>query len=243
MINEKYAKAYCCEDLSLIENYELAINDTTQTWECHHRGDILPCGRFSIDDLKKFGLYFNRPAAELIFLTPTAHRQLHKKGVPMSEANKKALIEAHKGVPLSESHKKAISDALKGVPNGPMSEDRKKAISDALKGVPLSEATKKAIGDANSKKVLQFTKSGEFIREWQSMNEASKQLKINHGNICSCCQGKYKSAGGYIWKYAEDLSDILEAVFEHYRDATTPDGVVFQTAKTNNAGVRAVCKI
>ena len=190
MINEGYATNYCCEDLSLIENYELAVNDSTHTWDCHHRGEILPCGRFSIDDLKKFGLYFNRPAAELIFLTHSEHRRLHAKGVPKSEATKKAL-------------------------------------SDALKGVPKSEEHKKAIGDANSKKILQFTKSGEFIREWPSIREASRQLKINHGNICSCCSETRKSAGGYIWKYAEDLSDILDAVFEHYRDATTPYGVVF----------------
>ena len=160
MINEKYAKSYCCDDLSLIENYELAVNDTTQTWECHHRGEILPCGRFSPNDLNKFGLYFNRPATELIFLTPTAHRQLHFKGVPLSEATKKAVSKAHKGVPLSEEHRSKIS-----------------------------------------KKILQFTKSGEFIKEWPSMIEASKQLKINHGHICSCCNGIRKSAGGYVWKY------------------------------------------
>ena len=114
MINEYCAKSYCCEDLSLIENYELAINDTTQTWDCHHRGEVLPCGRFSQDDLKKFGLYYKRPAAELIFLTPTTHRLLHLKGVPrgpLSEANKKAISEAKKGIPLSEAHKKALSEA------------------------------------------------------------------------------------------------------------------------------------
>ena len=67
MINEYSVKKYCSEDLSLIENYELTIADTTQTWDCHHRGEILPCGRFSLNDLKKFGLYYKRPASELIF--------------------------------------------------------------------------------------------------------------------------------------------------------------------------------
>ena len=181
MIKIKNVNSYCCEDLSLIENYELAINDTTQTWDCHHRGEVLPCGRFSRDDLKKFGLYFNRPAAELIFLTHSEHRRLHTKGVPKSEATKKA-----------------IGDALKGVPK---SEATKKAIGDALKGVPKSEATKKAIGEANSKKILQFTKSGEFLREWSSMSEAMRQTGI--GNICRCCRGITKSAGGFIWKYPE----------------------------------------
>ena len=198
MINEKYAKSFCCEDLSLIENYGLAINDTTQMWECHHRGEILPCGRFSVSDLKKFELYFNRPASELIFLTPSEHRQLHFKGVPKSEEHKKAIGEARKDVPLSEAHKKALSDSLKGVP---LSEDHKKAISAGLKGHSVSEATKKAIGEALSKKILQFTKSGEFIKEWTSMSEAMRQTGIR--NICRCCRGITKSAGGFIWKYPE----------------------------------------
>ena len=212
MINKYTAKSFCCEDISLIENYDNAIADTTQTWECHHRGEVLPCGRFSRDDLKKFGLYYSRPAAELIFLTPSAHRQLHLKGVPLSEEHKKALSEALKGVQLSEATKKAIGEALKGVP---LSEEHKKAIGKAHKGVPLSEATKKAISDAMkgvpkseehraklSKKVLQFTKSGEFIREWPSVREAERELGIARSNICSCCNEKLKSAGGYIWKYA-----------------------------------------
>ena len=198
MINEKCAKAYCCEDLSLIENYELAVNDTTQMWECHHRGEVLPCGRFSIDDLNKFGLYFNRPASELIFLTPTAHRSLHYKGIPLSEEHKKAVSDALKGVPLSEAHKKAISEAKKGIP---LSEEHKKALSEAHKGVPLSEAIKKAISEARAKKILQFTKSGEFIKEWPSIREASRELGIAQSNICSCCKGKIKSVGGFIWMY------------------------------------------
>ena len=214
MINEKYAKNFCCEDISLIENYDKAIADMTQTWHCHHRGEILPCGRFSVDDLKKFGLYYKRPAAELIFLTHSEHRRLHLKGVPLSEDHKKAISDAKKGVPLSEANKKALSEALKGVPRGPMSEAHKKAISEAhkgvprpdLKGIPRSEATKKAISDAmkgvNAKKILQFTKSGEFIKEWPSAYEASRQLGIAQSSICSCCNGMRKSAGGFVWRYA-----------------------------------------
>ena len=185
MINEYYATKYCSEDLSLIENYALAIADITQTWEIHHRGEVLPCGRFSRDDLKKFGLYFNRPASELIFLTKAEHTRLHFKGVPRG--------------PFSEDHKKALSEAHKGVPK---SEATKKAMSEAHRGITLSEEHKKAIVKANSKKVLQFSKSEEFIKEWPSLSEASRQLGIAQPNICNCCNGKYKSASGYVWKYA-----------------------------------------
>ena len=181
MINEYYAKLYCCEDLSLIENYALAIADMSELWDCHHRGEILPCGRFKAEDLMKFGLYYNRPASELIFLTHAEHSSLHHKGVSRPDL---------KGVPKSEAHKQALSDALKGVPK---SEATKKAISDALKGVPQPW---------KYKKILQFTKSGEFVREWQSAYEAMRELGIAQSSICKCCKGERKSAGGYIWKYS-----------------------------------------
>ena len=149
----------------------------------------MPCGRFSIDDLKKFGLYFNRPAAELIFLTPAEHNSLHFKGIQ-----------------LSEEHKKALSDAKKGVPRGPMSEANKKAISEAKKGIPLSEEHRAKL----SKKVLQFTKSGEFIKEWPSTREASRQLGIAQSSICGNCSENRKSAGGYVWRYATNAKKICD---------------------------------
>ena len=182
MINEIYSKKYCCEDLSLIENYALAVADTTQTWVCHH---ILG-EQHSKQYLKENGLYESRPACELRFMTHADHTRLHCKGVPCSEATKQKMSEAHKGVSLSEEHKKAIGDALKDVS---LSEEHKKAISDAMK-------------DVNAKKVIQYTKSGEFVREWASMTAIWQELGIAQSNICACCKGKLKSAGGYVWRYA-----------------------------------------
>lgn len=82
MINEYYTKSFCSEDISKIENYTVAIADTAQTWDCHHKAEILPCGRFSADMLIKYGLYYHRPANELIFLTHSEHARVHRKGVP-----------------------------------------------------------------------------------------------------------------------------------------------------------------
>lgn len=89
MINENSAKEYCSEDISKIENYWLADLDNTQMWHCHHRGEILPCGIYTSADLKKFGLYYNRPAAELIFLTPYDHRSLHSKNLSLKSQQKR----------------------------------------------------------------------------------------------------------------------------------------------------------
>jgi len=53
------------------------------------------------------------------------------------------------------------------------------------------------------KPIIQFDLNGNFIREWGSIKEASKSLKINQGNISSVCRKKYgyKSASGFIWRF------------------------------------------
>ncbi len=57
-------------------------------------------------------------------------------------------------------------------------------------------------GKSNSKPVSQFTLEGEFIKTYPSASEAERQIGICDSNIRACCNGKYKKAGGYIWKFA-----------------------------------------
>ena len=82
MINERYAKKYCRDDLSKIENYEKAIADTTQTWHLHHRLELTLDGEPALThkQLKMHDMYYNRPYYELIFLTKAEHNRLHNKG-------------------------------------------------------------------------------------------------------------------------------------------------------------------
>lgn len=52
-----------------------------------------------------------------------------------------------------------------------------------------------------SKKVIQYTKALEFIREWENARDITRKLWIDHSNISSCCLWKRKSAGWFIWKF------------------------------------------
>ena len=49
--------------------------------------------------------------------------------------------------------------------------------------------------------VLQFSKDGTFIKDWPSATEAERQLGIARQNIGSCLKGRYKTAGGFVWRY------------------------------------------
>lgn len=53
-----------------------------------------------------------------------------------------------------------------------------------------------------SKVILQI-KDGVVIKEYYGANEAERKTGIKRQNILSCCHGKKKSAGGYVWKIKE----------------------------------------
>ena len=81
MLNEKMAKRYCSDEISLIENYREAIADEKKMWDIHHRRESDENGRtlFTHKQLKEIGLYFKRPASELIFVTRAMHWKLHRE--------------------------------------------------------------------------------------------------------------------------------------------------------------------
>ena len=59
------------------------------------------------------------------------------------------------------------------------------------------------VSEKHSKSVLQFTKDGEFVREWKSTNDVQRNLGYFHNNISNCCNGKCKSSNGFIWKFKD----------------------------------------
>lgn len=69
----------------------------------------------------------------------------------------------------------------------------------------VSHAWKNKLNKGASKKVLQYDLHNNLIAEFISSSEASRVLHINGGNIRACCNHSYrhKTAGGYIWRYAD----------------------------------------
>lgn len=111
--NTKLQEERCfCSNPKAIENYAMAISDEKHMWECHHRlethfsdGTERPRdAQLSKEELIALGMYYNRPAEELIFLTKSEHRKLHNRWTNHKEGH-------------SEETKKKISKTLKENPN------------------------------------------------------------------------------------------------------------------------------
>jgi group I intron endonuclease len=79
----------------------------------------------------------------------------------------------------------------------------KKLINLALNTEDPYKNNTKNLGKNNkkSKPVLQYDINNNLIKEWDSAGIAAKHLFLSVGNIWMCCNNKYKTSGGFIWKY------------------------------------------
>lgn len=57
------------------------------------------------------------------------------------------------------------------------------------------------------KKVVQLNLDSSFVKEFQSVKEASKEFHVRDSTILRVCQGINKTSCGFIWKYKEEYDN------------------------------------
>ena len=121
-----------------------------------------------------------------------------------SEEVKQRLRELHQGSHLSEETKQKLSEMRKGE-NHPFygkhhSEETRQKLSKAKIGKYRGK------NSPHAKKIIQYDKQGNFIKTWDYISQIQEELGINRNCVGACCRGKYKSAGGFIWRYADNIA-------------------------------------
>ena len=101
------------------------------------------------------------------------------------------------------------SESLKGEKNH--NYGKLKGKDNPMYGKHHTEESKKKMSEANkgtknsrTKKVNQYDYQMNLIKTWDYIKQVEEELGIASQSISSCCKGKRKSAGGFIWKYTED---------------------------------------
>ncbi len=121
-IKMKY-RGFCCDEYSNIENYNDAITSSEQ-YCIHHRLETHTSDGIkrevclTSDELKALGMYYNRPASELIFMPISEHTILHNTFVRCKEhskATKEKMSKSHKGIAHADTWKKHQSESLKAM--------------------------------------------------------------------------------------------------------------------------------
>lgn len=122
-----------------------------------------------------------------------------RKNVIVSEETKKkqslakiGKAPSNKGKAPSKETREKISNSLKGLKNfnfgKHFSEEHKRKISESNKGIQI-------------KPVLQYSLSGEFLKEYDSILVASIENNINKSSIGKCCRNIALTAGGFKWEF------------------------------------------
>jgi group I intron endonuclease len=144
-------------------------------------------------------------------------------GKKKSESHCKNIGLSKKGRIISDEEKRRRSkySPLRGVKKGQLSFEVRKKISNSKKGKTHSKETKEKMskshmGIKNSfygkkhsedyllkkrKPIIQLDIEGNILNEWPSITEASTHLKITCSSISYMLNGKYKTAGGFKFKY------------------------------------------
>jgi len=67
----------------------------------------------------------------------------------------------------------------------------------------VNDVDKVAVYDGKAKGVLQYEQTGKYVATYFSLHEAERETGVAISQICEVCKGKYKTAGGFKWEYAD----------------------------------------
>lgn len=74
-------------------------------------------------------------------------------------------------------------------------------VTEKLREVGKRHSKLYFIHEGQRKKTNQYDLDGTFIKEWESIKDASEKLNVQPTSISECCNGKRKTAGGFIWEF------------------------------------------
>ena len=114
----------------------------------------------------------------------------------LSESTREKIRKTNLGKRHSETTKKKMSEAQKGKHH--LSKEHLEKMRVGRK-YNFTVWNKGKYVDTH-KPVIQYDKAGNKIKEYINVHVAQTETKIYH--IADVCDGKRKSAGGFVWRYA-----------------------------------------
>lgn len=130
------------------------------------------------------------------------------KGFIFSEEAKRKSSEKQKGRKFTQEHVEKIRIARIGCKMPKRTKEHQSKLDAYKIGRPLKDSTKEKLRLANigkvsprRRKIAQYDLSGNFIKQYDFVLQAAKELGKNHGSISDCANGKNKTAHKFIWKY------------------------------------------
>lgn len=94
--------------------------------------------------------------------------------------------------------------------------------------IPVNLDELKQLGYERSPAVDQYDKNGKFIKQWQHLIDAAKELKIDSSSIIKAIKGKRVRVGGFVWRYKDEPFTKYRTTDRH----TAPKKLCFKIKET-----------
>jgi group I intron endonuclease len=167
----------------------------------NHKFEIIEECNIEILDEKE--VYWKQYYLDLIGWDNVLFCQLKDgKGGYKTQETKDKISKSKTGFKCTEETKALMRISNK---NRILPDDYGAKISKAKKGVKVDSIFTEERNSKLRKPIIQFDKKGNFIEEYISYKEARRITEIK---MTEAVRGKTKTAGGYIWKKKEDLTEI-----------------------------------
>lgn len=162
MINIRSVRRFCAGRPEEIENYMAAFMDNEHTWDIHHRKED---EGYSKSKLIELGMYYKRPASELLFLMRREHRRLHKL---LGEKN--PMLGRHHS---DETREKISSTRLARINEGIIKVD--------TSGCHTYESNKK-ISEKAKERLKDKTRHPMYGKTWKWYNDGTRSYMLKEGD-------------------------------------------------------------
>lgn len=149
-----------------------------------------------------------RETSKAYYSNPENRKKLGEKvkvALEKSEKWQKALAEGRVGENLKKENRILWqNDNTVTV----ISEETKKKLSELAHKYYEENREKhnKLMSDKLGKQINQYDLNGNYVKSYMSIREAVRQTEIPKTTLQYCVKGKLKTAGGFIWKRAENTT-------------------------------------
>ena len=129
-----------------------------------------------------------------------------RRRISKNHANMSGKNHPNYGRHFSEEVRKKMSIGKKGKYTGENNPQYgKRPSEETRKKMQENHADFSGEKHPRARKVAQYDLEDNLINIWGYITQAANELGIHRTAINNCCNGKAKTAGGFIWRYADEI--------------------------------------
>ena len=88
-------------------------------------------------------------------------------------------------------------------------------ISLRIQSLVGSGAAQTRRADSRKISIIQYDLQGNYVKDWESVSIAEKELNLSQGSISRCCNKQRTNSGNFLWKKSNDDTPVEELMLNY----------------------------